>query len=111
MQSIYNREKEILTEGGEKNWQFKIFHTNILPIFMMNKLYHGERRFTRTKKGGENMLSIDAQKEREINKMVIILQQIDTSDIELLSRDADTLLMRKKRVEMESNSLPNRVAR
>lgn len=49
------------------------------------------------------MLNIDAQKEQEINKMVTILQQIDVSDIELLTRDADTLLMRKKRSEMESN--------
>lgn len=50
------------------------------------------------------MLNIDAQKEQEINKMVTILQQIDVSDIELLTRDADTLLMRKKREEMEDNS-------
>lgn len=48
------------------------------------------------------MYNIDNQKEMEINKMVTILQQIDVSDIELLTRDANTLLMRKKRAEMEA---------
>lgn len=44
------------------------------------------------------MYNMDMQKEQEINKMVEILQQIDVSDIELLTRDANTLLMRKIRV-------------
>ncbi|WP_166434614.1 hypothetical protein [Enterocloster lavalensis] len=48
------------------------------------------------------MTSTNNQKEMEINKMVTILQQIDVSDIELLTRDANTLLMRKKRAEMEA---------
>lgn len=47
------------------------------------------------------MLNMDTQKEQEISKMVSILQQIELSDIELLTRDANTLLMRKKREEME----------
>jgi len=46
---------------------------------------------------------MDAQKEQEISKMVTILQQIDVSDIELLTRDANTLLMRKKREDMENS--------
>lgn len=49
------------------------------------------------------MLNMDAQKEKEISKMVTILQQIDVSDIELLTRDANTLLMRKKREDMENS--------
>ncbi|MFR6346395.1 MAG: hypothetical protein ACLUN9_06410 [Enterocloster aldenensis] len=49
------------------------------------------------------MLNMDAQKEQEISKMVTILQQIDVSDIELLTRDANTLLMRKKREDMENS--------
>lgn len=49
------------------------------------------------------MLNMDAQKEQEISKMVTILQQIDVSDIELLTRDANTLLLRKKREDMESS--------
>lgn len=50
------------------------------------------------------MLNMDAQKEQEINRIVTILQQIDVSDIELLTRDANTLLMWKKRTEMEGGS-------
>ncbi|QQR02260.1 MULTISPECIES: hypothetical protein [Bacteria] len=50
------------------------------------------------------MYNIESQKEQEINRMVTILQQIDVSDIELLTRDANTLLMRKKREEMEGGS-------
>lgn len=46
------------------------------------------------------MYNIESQKEQEINRMVTILKQIDVSDIELLTRDANTLLLRKKREEM-----------
>ena len=49
------------------------------------------------------MLNMDAQKEQEISRIVTILQQIDVSDIELLTRDANTLLMRKKREDMENS--------
>lgn len=48
------------------------------------------------------MLNLKEKKEREINHMVTILQQIDVTDIELLTRDANTLLMRKRKVEMEA---------
>lgn len=47
------------------------------------------------------MLNMELQKEQEINRMVTILQQIELTDIELLTRDANTLLMRKKRADME----------
>lgn len=40
------------------------------------------------------MLGMELEKEQEINKMVSILKQIDLPDILLLSRDANTLLMR-----------------
>lgn len=50
------------------------------------------------------MLDMDVQKEREIEKMVSILQQIELPDIELLTRDANTLLMRKKLEEMKCDS-------
>lgn len=45
------------------------------------------------------MMSLEAAKEQEINNMVSILKQIDLADILLLSRDANTLLMRQKEVE------------
>lgn len=47
------------------------------------------------------MLDLETRKKMEINKMVSVLIQIDLEDIELLNRDANTLLMRKKREEME----------
>lgn len=50
------------------------------------------------------MYNLDLQKEQEINKMVAVLRQIELSDLELLNRDANTLLMRKKRAEMEAES-------
>lgn len=53
------------------------------------------------RKRGGNVQIIETKKEQEINKIVTILQQIDVSDIELLTRDANTLLMRKKRADME----------
>lgn len=50
------------------------------------------------------MFNIEPTKEAEINKMVTILQQIDLTDIKLLTRDANTLLMRKEREEMDNTS-------
>lgn len=47
------------------------------------------------------MFDLEKQKEMEIFKMVSILQQIELPDIELLARDANTLLIRKKREEIE----------
>ena len=45
------------------------------------------------------MLSLELQKEQEIKNMVSILEQIDLSDIILLTRDANTLLMRQREAE------------
>lgn len=45
------------------------------------------------------MLGLETEKEQEINKMVMILKQIDLPGILLLSRDANTLLMRQKEEE------------
>lgn len=48
------------------------------------------------------MLSLEAKKEQEIQNMVTILRQIDLPDILLLTRDANTLLMRQKEAEEKS---------
>lgn len=48
------------------------------------------------------MYNLDAKKEQEINKIVATLQQLDLTDINLLNRDASTLLARKNRAELES---------
>lgn len=40
------------------------------------------------------MLTLEKEKEQEINKMVSIAEQIDLPGIQLLTRDASTLLMR-----------------
>ncbi len=45
------------------------------------------------------MLKLETGKEQEIKKMVSILEQIELSDIILLTRDANTLLLRQKEVE------------
>lgn len=42
------------------------------------------------------MFDLDVQKEKEIERMVTILKQIDLPDILLLSRDANTLLLRQQ---------------
>lgn len=47
------------------------------------------------------MLGMELEKEQEIKKMVSILKQIDLPDILLLSRDANTLLMRQQEVEKQ----------
>lgn len=44
------------------------------------------------------MQSLEAEKQNEINNMVSILKQIELPDILLLTRDANTLLMRQKEV-------------
>lgn len=41
------------------------------------------------------MLNLEEKKEAEIKNMVAILKQIDLPDILLLTRDANTLLMRQ----------------
>ena len=49
----------------------------------------------------KNMMDLEAQKEQEIKNMVTILEQIDLPDIILLTRDANTLLMRQKEAEAQ----------
>lgn len=49
----------------------------------------------------KNMMDLEAKKEQEIKNMVTILEQIDLHDIILLTRDANTLLMRQKEAEAQ----------
>ena len=49
----------------------------------------------------KNMMNLEAKKEQEIKNMVTILEQIDLPDIILLTRDANTLLMRQKEAETQ----------
>ena len=49
------------------------------------------------------MLNLEAKKEQEISKIVTILRQIDLPDIILLSRDANTLLMRQQEINTRRN--------
>lgn len=63
------------------------------------------------------MLGLEKKKRQEINNMVAILEQIDLPDIILLTRDANTLLLRqqeqcrdaerkRKRGEEDDKNLP-----
>lgn len=45
------------------------------------------------------MLEIEEKKQQEIKHMVTILEQIELPDILLLTRDANTLLLRQKEAE------------
>ncbi len=49
----------------------------------------------------KNMMDLETKKEQEIKNMVTILEQIDLPDIILLTRDANTLLMRQKEAEAQ----------
>ena len=49
----------------------------------------------------KNMMDLETKKEQEIKNMVTILEQIDLPDIILLTRDANTLLMRQKESEAQ----------
>ena len=49
----------------------------------------------------KNMMNLESKKEQEIKNMVTILEQIDLPDIILLTRDANTLLMRQKEAEAQ----------
>ncbi len=51
------------------------------------------------------MPNLEIEKEREIRNMVSILEQIDLPDIILLTRDANTLLMRQREVESRNQKL------
>lgn len=45
------------------------------------------------------MLGLEEKKQQEIKHMVTILEQIDLPDILLLTRDANTLLIRQREAE------------
>ncbi len=45
------------------------------------------------------MLDLKKEKQQEIEKIVSILEQIDIPGIQLLTRDANTLLMRQQEIE------------
>lgn len=45
------------------------------------------------------MLGLEEKKQQEIKHMVTILEQIDLPDILLLTRDANTLLLRQREAE------------
>lgn len=51
------------------------------------------------------MQNLEAKKEQEIKNMVAILEQIDLKGIVLLTRDANTLLMRQKVIEWEQEAV------
>ena len=53
----------------------------------------------------KNMMNLEAKKEQEIKNMVTILEQIDLPDIILLTRDANTLLMRQKEAEAQEQRM------
>ena len=57
--------------------------------------------FIVSQKEGEviSMMGLEVRKEQEIENMVTILKQIELPDILLLTRDANTLLMRQKESE------------
>lgn len=50
------------------------------------------------------MMNLEEKKEQEIKNMVTILKQIDLPDIILLTRDANTLLMRQKEAKAAKRS-------
>lgn len=49
------------------------------------------------------MPELEVKKEKEIKNLVSVLEQIDLPGILLLTRDANTLLMRQKEVERTEN--------
>ena len=51
------------------------------------------------------MFIMEKEKEKEIKKMVSILKSIDLEDIQLLARDANTLLMRQQQVNKNEQEL------
>ncbi len=61
--------------------------------------YYGHVKTYRNDEVMKNMMNLEAKKEQEIKNMVTILEQIDLPDIILLTRDANTLLMRQKEAE------------
>lgn len=56
-------------------------------------------RVSNKESGVKNMMELEVRKKQEIENMVTILKQIELPDILLLTRDANTLLMRQKESE------------
>ena len=63
--------------------------------------YYGHVKTYRNDEVMKNMMDLETKKEQEIKNMVTILEQIDLPDIILLTRDANTLLMRQKEAEAQ----------
>lgn len=63
--------------------------------------YYGHVKTYRNDEVMKNMMDLEVKKEQEIKNMVTILEQIDLPDIILLTRDANTLLMRQKEAEAQ----------
>ena len=53
------------------------------------------------------MSDIELKKEQEIEKMVTVVKQLDLAGIQLLTRDADTLLTLKRELDRQKDSLIN----
>ena len=70
--------------------------------------YYGHVKTYRDDEVMKNMMNLEAKKEQEIKNMVTILEQIDLPDIILLTRDANTLLMRQKEAEAQEKWNPKK---
>lgn len=53
------------------------------------------------------MSDVESKKEQEIEKMVTVVKQLDLTGIQLLTRDADTLLALKRELDRQKDSLIN----
>jgi len=58
-----------------------------------------------TIKGGECNVRYRVKKEQEIEKMVAVVTQLDLTGIQLLTRDANTLLVLKRELDRQKGSL------
>lgn len=67
--------------------------------------YYGHVKTYENKEVMKNMMDLESKKEQEIKNMVTILEQIDLPDIILLTRDANTLLMRQKEAEAQEQKV------
>ena len=67
--------------------------------------YYGHVKTYRNDEVMKNMMDLEVKKEQEIKNMVTILEQIDLPDIILLTRDANTLLMRQKEAEAQEQKV------
>lgn len=53
------------------------------------------------------MSDMELKKEQEIERMVKMVKQLDLPGIQLLTRDADTLLALKRELDRQKDSLKN----